>query len=226
MSRDGEAAPLLPDHDGGRRGPPGRVATVAAFAVALSTLGLLILPGIVRDATPLLADPGFDPAAGMVILGFVLALWAAVHISRLPVEGIRGSRAARWSLRIMLPLWLGFGAANLGHRAAEAFSFRHGGVVAPATARVSGKSITALRRRTSYDVAIVSPVDGRNVTLEVGATLHDRLEPGRDCVSLLIETAPDGAARLLRPLRWKVPCNPGGAPSPRESHAVRRGATR
>ena len=96
MSRDVELTRLTPDNGGGRNGPPGRVATVAAFAVGLSTVGLLILPGIFTDAMPLLADPKFDPAAGMAILGFVLALWAAVHISRLPVDEIRGSRAARW----------------------------------------------------------------------------------------------------------------------------------
>lgn len=107
----------------------------------------------------------------------------------------------------MLPLWLGFGAANLGRRAAEAFGFRHNGIVTSATARVPGESFTALRRRTRYDVAIVSPAYWGIVTLEVGTTLHDRLVRGRDRVSLLIETAPDGAVRLLQPLR-------GGCPVP------------
>ncbi len=126
----------------------------------------------------------------------------------------------------MLPLWLGFGAANLGRRAAAAFGFRHNGIVTPATARVSGESVTALRRRTRYDVAIVSPAYWGIVTLEVGTTLHDRLVPGRDCVSLLIETAPDGAVRLLRPLRWRVPCALVDAPLLMPSHSARKGATR
>ncbi len=45
MSRDVEVTPLPFDNSRGRRGPPGRVATLPAFAIALLAVALRIVPG-------------------------------------------------------------------------------------------------------------------------------------------------------------------------------------
>lgn len=186
------------------RRPPD-VRTVVAFAVALGAIGLLVLPGLVVDPTPLLAEPSPNLDLPLGLVGLGAGLWSARRIAALPyVASRRAGRAALW---IMLPLWLIFGLASLGDRAFELFSFRGGGSLEQATVLVVEKD-RSLRRRGPdvYELGVASPIDDRVVDVRVDRATYDRAEPNRECATLLIERAPNGAARLVRPLRWKARC--------------------
>ncbi|MEG8058511.1 hypothetical protein QP150_19265 [Sphingomonas sp. 22L2VL55-3] len=54
---------------------------------------------------------------------------------------------------------------------------------------------------------MINPV-GKNVTeFRVDQDIYNRIEPNYECVTLLIEKAPNNAVRLVKPLRWKVRCS-------------------
>ena len=68
------------------------------------------------------------------------------------------------------------------------------------------KSRVSGRRKVTYEAVVISPVDETKVTVPVDMDTFDRIQPYRECVTMLIERAPDGAARIVRPLRWHVDC--------------------
>ena len=157
---------------------------------------------LLADPTPLLAEPRPDLDLPLGLGGVAAGLWSAGEITKLP--GIR-DRRRRWALWIMLPLWAGFGFAALGQWLYESHSFRDGASLAEETVMVVGKQRTQ-GRRTSYDVTVGNPVQDGVLDVPVAQSTFDRVEPNRECVTLLIERAPNGAARLIRRLRWKARC--------------------
>jgi len=177
--------------------------TIGAFVIALIGIGLVFL---IVDQTPLLIEPSPDLDWPLGLLGGGAGLWSAYRITRLPLVANR--KFGRIALLIMLPLWLGFGLAALGERAGEAMSFRNGAVQEEVTVTVLQKSTRTGRRsgRVFYDVELANPFDGSEVSLRTDEAAFRRIRPRRECATLLIERAADGAARLVRPLRWQVPC--------------------
>jgi hypothetical protein len=105
----------------------------------------------------------------------------------------------------MLPLWLSFGLVVLGNRLQEALSFEAGGLVEEVTVLVGEKSRSS-GRRLIYDVDVISPDDERKVSVRIDQATFNRIKPYHECATVLIERAPNGAARLLRPLEWNVSC--------------------
>lgn len=178
---------------------------IIAFAITLIAIGLLFL---VVDQTPLLVEPSPDLDWPLGLLGAGAGLWAASRITRLPPVANRW--LGRIALLIMVPLWLAFGLVALGDRAQEAISFRHGTVQEEATVAVLEKSTREGRRsrRVFYEAELANPFDGSEVTVRMDEGTFRRIAPAGECATILIERAPDGAARLVRPLRWQVPCPP------------------
>lgn len=180
---------------------------IGAFIVALIAVGLLFLPGLLVDPTPMLAKPGPDLDIPLGLLGLGVGLWAAHRITTIALPQVASRRWGRWALRITLPLWLCFGLTALGDQMVEALSFRHGSFLRKATVLVVGKETRTTRRgRTFYEASVVNPAGANMIKLRVDQEVHDLIEPNRECVTLLIETAPNNAARLVKPLRWKVRC--------------------
>jgi hypothetical protein len=176
------------------------VQTGLAFVVAFTGLCLLFL---VVDPTPLLVEPEPDLDWPMGLLGVGLGLWSAHRITNLPyVQKRRIGAVALW---VMLPLWLSFGLVALGDRSQEALSFEAGGLVEEVTVLVGEKSRSS-GRRLIYDVDVISPDDERKVSVRIDEATFNRLKPHQECATVLIERAPNGAARLLRPLEWNVSC--------------------
>lgn len=101
---------------------------------------------------------------------------------------------------------LAFGSASLWERAYEAYSFRDGGMSSHATVLVGEKSISRGKRRTSYSIDVVNPVDDRMISVPTDPATFDRAQPLQECATLLVEQAPNGAQRLVRPVAWHVAC--------------------
>lgn len=178
------------------------VQTIGAFLIALCAFGL---PAIFFDQTPMLIDPGPDLDWPLGMIGIAMGLWSARRITSL--SGTPKNKLGRAALWIMLPLLLCFGLPKLGGRLNEAISFRGGGVKEQLTVVVVGKNRGTRRKgQPFYEADLATPFTDRTVTLRVDEAVFDRIEPNRECVRLLIERAPNGAARLLMPLRWKVQC--------------------
>jgi hypothetical protein len=179
---------------------------IAAFTVALAALGSTVF---LNDPTPLLIEPTPDLDWPLGLLGLVAGLWAAIQITRLPYTPRHNF--GRVSLWIILPLFLGFGLPAVADRAHEALSFRAGSSMEAATAVVREKRIDRTKSgRVIYKVTLNVPTGGNDIDLEIDQTTFERIEPQRECVTIAVERASDGAARLLRPLRWKVRCPQNG----------------
>jgi hypothetical protein len=184
-----------------------KLLNIGALIVALIGVGLLFVPGILVDPTPVLAKPDPDLDIPLGLLGFSVGLWAAYRITTMPYLQVASRRWGRWALRIMLPLWLCLGLTGLGDQIVEAISFRHMNSFQEATVLVVGKETSTIRRgRTFYDASVVSPVGENVIEFRVDQDVYSRIEPNRECVTLLIEKASNNAARLVKPLRWKVRC--------------------
>lgn len=172
-------------------------------------LAAFALAGLLFDRTPLLVEPSPDLDWPLGLAGFAMGLWSAHRITGLGYVSTK--KLGRVALWIMLPLLLGFGLAALGERAQEAISFRRGGIKEETTVLVAEKEKRTSRSgRVFYEARVFNPLDARRVTLRIDQATFARIEPLQDCVTLLIERAPNGAARLLMPLRWKVRCPDGG----------------
>lgn len=180
--------------------------TAGAFVIALAGF---VLVGLLFDGTPLLVEPSPDLDWPLGLAGVAMGLWSAYRITGLTyVSTKKLSRVALW---IMLPLLLGFDLVALGDRVQEAISFRRGGMEEEATVLVAEKDTRSSRSgRVFYEARVINPFDARPVTLRIDQATFARIEPLQDCVILLIERAPNGAVRLLMPLRWKVRCPDGG----------------
>lgn len=178
---------------------------IVAFVISLIAIGLLFL---IVDETPLLVEPSPDLDWPLGLLGAGAGLWSASRLTRLPPVAHR--RLGKIALLIMLPIWLAFGLVALGDRAQEAISFRHGTVQEEATVAVLEKSSREGRRsrRVFYEAELANPFDEGEVTVRIEEGTFRRIEPTHECATILVERAPDGAARLVRPLRWQVPCAP------------------
>lgn len=175
--------------------------TIGAFLIALFAFGLSAL----FDQTPMLIDPGPDLDWPLGMIGIAMGFWSANRITSLP--GAPKNKLGRAGLWIMLPLLLCFGLPKLGGQLSEAASFRTGGMKEQLTVIVVGKSrVTRRGGQPFYEADLATPFNDHTVTLRVDEAVFDHIEPYRECVTLLIERAPNGAARLLMPLRWKVQC--------------------
>jgi hypothetical protein len=106
----------------------------------------------------------------------------------------------------MLPVWLGFGTAAAAERLQETLSFRNGGVSAEISVLARQKSSRSSRGNRTYEVEVISPYDGRMVSLPVDQTVFDRVVPNRGCLTILIEHSPNGAARFLSSFGWSAEC--------------------
>lgn len=134
-----------------------KLLNIGAFIVALIAVGLLFVPGILVDPTPMLAEPDPDLDIPLGLLGFSVGLWAAYRITTMPYLQVASRRWGRWALRIMLPLWLCLGLTGLGDQIVEAISFRHMSSIQEVTVLVVGKETSTTRRgRTFYDASVVS----------------------------------------------------------------------
>jgi hypothetical protein len=143
----------------------------------------------------MLAKPDPDLGIPLGLIGFSVGLWAAYRITTMPYLQVGSRRWGRWALRIMLPLWLCLGLTGLGGQIVEAISFRHMNSLQEATVLVVGKQTSNTRRgRTFYDVSAVSPVGENVIEFRVNQNVYDRIEPNRECVTLLIEKASNNAA--------------------------------
>jgi hypothetical protein len=176
---------------------------IVAFVITLIAIGLVLLT---LNQTTLLVEPSPDLDWPLGLLGAGAGLWSASRITRLPPAA--NHRLGPIALLIMLPIWLAFGLVALGNRAQEAISFRHGTVQEEATVAVLEKSTREGRRsrRVFYEAEVANPFDGSEVTVRMDEGTFRRIAPAGECATILIERAPDGAARLVRPLRWQVPC--------------------
>ena len=156
---------------------------------------------ISQDATPLLTTPRPDLRLPLGLAGAAVGVAAAIWIAGLP--HIR-ERTARWTFFVLLPLFLGFGSASGGERLFELYSFQKD-VSAPhlAVARVRDKTLTRGRRGRAdkYQAHLLSPFDDREVDLAIDRSLFERIQPLRDCLTLLVERAPNGAVRLIKIVR-------------------------
>lgn len=179
--------------------------TFIAFAIVLIAIGLLFL---IIDQTPLLVEPSPDLDWPLGLLGAGAGLWSASRVTRLPPVANR--KLGRIALLIMVPIWLGFGLVALGNRVQEVISFRYGAAQESVAVAVLEKSTREGRRsrRVFYEAQLENPFQRGEVTVRMDRDTFHRIAPGRECATLLIERAPDGAARLVRPLRWQVPCPP------------------
>ncbi|MDD1451800.1 hypothetical protein NHF48_013845 [Sphingomonas sp. H160509] len=166
------------------------------------------MAGLLFDGTPLLVEPSPDLDWPLGLAGVAMGLWSAYRITGLTyVSTKKLSRVALW---IMLPLLLGFDLVALGDRVQEAISFGRGGMEEETTVLVAEKDTRTSRSgRVFYEARVINPFDAHRVTLRIDEATFARIQPLQDCVTLLIERAPNGAARLLMPLRWKVRCPDG-----------------
>jgi len=184
---------------------PSRTSIIGAFLTGLLAVGSTTLA---IDPTPMLAEPKPDLDLAVGLSGLVAGLWSARVITQLPYVANR--RVGRWALWIMLPLWLGFGLASLAERLQEWNSFRGGSVSEEMAVSITGKSKSS-GRRIVYTVSVASPVEEHDVSIRVDQAVFERVRPNHDCVTLLIERAPDGAARMIDPLNWNPrPCDEAG----------------
>ena len=181
---------------------PSNLATVVALLICGVSICLL---AFVVDPTPLLVEPEPDLDIPLGLAGVVAGLWSAHQITRLPFAADR--KIGRWALWIMLPLWSGFGLPSFAARLQERHSFRNGGAVEEVTVPVGEKESSSGGRKASYSVSVISPVDQRAFDVRVDAATFEKVTPNVKCVTLLIERAPEGAVRLIRPMRWNVPCS-------------------
>jgi hypothetical protein len=179
---------------------PNIIPTITAFLIALIALCLSIL---LPKPAPLLVEPQPDLGIPLWLLGISAGLWSARQITRLP--HLTDRKWGRWALSIMLPLWLGFGLAALGDRLQERYSFRSGGVSDTVLAKVSEKTVRTGRRAPFYTVTVIGADVQRALDVRVDAATFTQVKPDL-CATLLIERAPDGAARLVRPLSWNSRC--------------------
>ena len=179
---------------------PNTVSTTIAFLIAV--ISLCLLPFVV-DPTPLLVEPQPDLDIPLGFLGVCVGFWSAHQITRLSFAAHK--RWGRWAFKIMLPLWLGFGLPALSERLQERHSFRSGGVLEEMSARVSEKSKHNGRRKDVYKVRVIGTENKLAFDVRVDAAAFHQVQPNL-CATLLIERAPDGAARLVKPLRWNVRC--------------------
>jgi hypothetical protein len=184
---------------------PTGVQTALAFVVALLGPCLFLL---LYDPTPLLAEPKPDLDWLLGLLGVAAGLWSASRITGLPylesyLERHRVGAVALW---IMVPVWLGFGLASAAERTQEMLSFRDGGVKEEISVVAKEKSRRSSRGRVSYDVDVMSPYDGRTISIPIDGAMFDTIEPNRGCVAIMIERAPNGATRVLKPVRWDEYC--------------------
>lgn len=185
-----------------------KLLNIGALIIALIAVALLLVPGVLVDPTPMLAKPDPDLDIPLGLLGFSVGLWAAYRITAMRYLQVASRRWGRWALRIMLPIWLCFGLTGLGNQIVEVISFRHVNSLQKATVLVVGKETSTTRRgRTFYVASVINPVGENIIELRVGQDIFDYLEPNRECVTLLIEKAPNNAVRIVKPLRWKVRCS-------------------
>lgn len=183
---------------------PTGAQTALAFVVALLGPCLFLL---LYDPTPLLAEPKPDLDWLLGLLGVGAGLWSASRITRLPylASYLERRRLGAVALWIMVPVWLGFGLASAAERTQEILSFRSGGVTEEISVLAKEKRRSS-RDGGSYDVDVMSPYDGRTISIPIDGAMFDTIEPNRGCVAIMIERAPNGATRVLKPVRWDEYC--------------------
>lgn len=90
-----------------------KLLNIGALIVALIGVGLLFVPGILVDPTPMLAKPDPDLDIPLGLLGFSVGLWAAYRITTMPtskshrVDGGVGrcGLCYRYGCALVLPDW-------------------------------------------------------------------------------------------------------------------------
>ena len=168
------------------------VAAALIFLLSLAGAGWML-----NDATPLLTTPRPDLRLPFGLAGAASGFVAARWIMNLPY--IR-KRRARWVFIILLPLSLGFGLSAASERLYELVSFREG---VDGTELATAPVVEKIRhngrrgRDDRYQVTIVSPFGGREVSLRIGQALFERIEPSRHCLKIAIERASNGAVRMI-----------------------------
>ena len=176
--------------------------TAAAFLIAFAGIGLATL---LLDPTPLLVEPQPDLDWPLVMLGMAAGLWAAYRITRL--VPFSKNTLGKVALLIILPLILAAGLKSFGDRVQEAISFRQGGQSAEISALVVSKETSTSRKgRIRYSIGIINPFGAEEIAVPVDEPTFTRAAPLKECVTLLIERAPNGVVRLLSPLRWNSRC--------------------
>jgi len=170
---------------------------ILLVAAALIFIGsMLVTAWLMDDATPLLTSPRPDFRLPLSLAGIAAGFFTARWIARLPVirEGAR-----RWAFFVLLPVVFGTGLASAGERIYELVSFSEGRSTAErAGALVIEKSQSDRRfGEDRYRIGVSNPFDERRISLEVNRMLFERVEPHRHCVTLVVERAPNGAARLI-----------------------------
>ena len=190
----GDSMPTIPDtrRHAARTGLSLLGATIVFFSALLGAVSTS------QDITPLLTIPRPDLRVPLGLSGIAAGVAVAKWVAGLP--HIR-ERAARWVFFVMLPLCLALGFASGGERLFEMYSFQSD-VSAPhlAVLRVRDTSLTPGRRGRpdSYQAHLLSPFDDRKVDLIIDQSLFERLEPSRDCLTLLVERARNGAVRMVK----------------------------
>lgn len=182
------------------RPPQNKLATIVAFAIAGVAICLLFF---VVDPTPLVVDPKPSLDFPIAIVAILIGLWSARHITCLP--SLANKRLGRWALWIMLPIWLGFGLTSLAARLQELNSFRAGTTTEEAMALIVEKEGSSGGR--FHSVTVMSLADQRTVRIRVDRATFEKVKPNVSCARLLLQRAPDGAVRLIKPLSWSVPCS-------------------
>lgn len=179
-----------------------RLNTAAAFMVALAAVGLVLISD---DPTPLLVEPSPDLDWPLGTIGIALGVWSADGICRFRhMPKHLWGRIALW---VMVPLMLGYGLVALGNRVQEQMSFQVRGSTEQRLVRVVERSRSKSRLGPAvHRVGVAALGDRHAVHVRVNAATYGMLAPDRDCATVLVERAPDGAERLLRVERWKVPC--------------------
>jgi len=182
---------------------PNHLTTIAAFVVALASFGSILF---LEDPTPLLVEPAPDLDWPSGLVGVMAGLWSAMRITQLPYP--TGNRLGKVALWIMVPLFLGFGLPAVVDRARESLSFRKGVSTEAATVLLTEKREVVTRSgRVFYEATLASLVDHSEVAVRIDHTTFERIEPQRECVTIAIERASNGAVRLLKALRWNASCS-------------------
>ncbi len=129
---------------------------------------------------------------------------SASRITRLPYvqERLFGA-IAMW---VFLPIALGFGLAGTTEWAQELASFRHGGQSEEISVLTKDKHRSSGRGKVRPSVEVQSPYNGQTVSISVDQGIFDVVQPNRGCVSVMIQTAPNGVVRVVRPLAWTAAC--------------------
>jgi hypothetical protein len=161
--------------------------------VMLATLGLGLM---FDDATPLLTQPRPDLRWPLGLAGAVVGWLYTRRVLLLPPKP--PNRFGRWSALVMIPLFLGMFLAVASTRLYELVSFRNADRAPElATLAILDTSQGTGQRSDNYRASVLSPWTGTGADLIIDRALFERLDPSRDCLTVLIEHASNGAARVI-----------------------------